>query len=81
MVEHLHALGHHRILSEGGPSLLAELFAADLVDELCLAVSPMVVGGPAGRVTSGTSVVPPHRLRLHQVAERDAFLFLRYTRA
>lgn len=80
MVDHLHGRGYHRILSEGGPTLLARLFAHDLVDELCLAVSPIVVGGIATRVTSGTSVVPPRRLALRQVAEREEFLFLRHAR-
>ncbi|MGH9103591.1 MAG: dihydrofolate reductase family protein, partial [Acidimicrobiales bacterium] len=33
-----------RILCEGGPDLLSQLLAADLVDELCLTVSPQLVG-------------------------------------
>ena len=39
------------VLAEGGPTLLAQLVDADLVDELCLTWSPQLVGGPAGRVT------------------------------
>lgn len=36
--------GLTRVLCEGGPSLLTELFAADVVDELCLTTSPLAVG-------------------------------------
>ena len=34
-------------------SLLAQLLAADLVDELCLTQTPTVVGGQQTRITSG----------------------------
>lgn len=72
--------GLARVLSEGGPHVLAELFAADLVDELCLAVAPVVTAGPELRITAGPALAVPKRLRLEQVLERDQFLFLRYTR-
>ncbi|WP_448629317.1 dihydrofolate reductase family protein [Cellulomonas soli] len=44
-----HGLVH--VLSEGGPHLLSDLLAADLLDELCLTWTPLVVGGPAPRTT------------------------------
>jgi riboflavin biosynthesis pyrimidine reductase len=41
--------GHRRILAEGGPTVFAELAAAGVVDELCLSLTPFLVGpGPAG---------------------------------
>lgn len=40
--------GLGRILTEGGPTLLGDLIAADLLDELCLTIAPLLVGG-AGR--------------------------------
>ena len=40
--------GLARVLCEGGPSLLGALHAADAVDELCLTVAPLLVGGEAG---------------------------------
>ena len=39
-VDSLRAAGAESIVSEGGPSLVAQLLAADLVDELCLSTSP-----------------------------------------
>jgi len=80
MVGQLTDSGARRILCEGGPGLLAGLFAEDLVDELCLAVAPVVVGGSGSRVTAGPALPAPLRLKLAHVAESEEFLFLRYTR-
>ena len=79
-VAELAGRGMPRILSEGGPHVLGSLYAADLVDELCLAVSPVVTGGEAVRITSGPLLVPPRAMHLGHVLEKDEFLFLRYTR-
>lgn len=73
--------GLPRILSEGGPRVLAELYAADLVDELDLAISPMVTGGDAPRITDGPALPVPLPLHLAAGFERDGFLFLKYLRA
>lgn len=72
--------GLARVLSEGGPHVLAEMFAASLVDELCLAIAPVVTAGNELRITAGPALAVPKQLRLEQVLERDEFLFLRYTR-
>lgn len=80
-VRQLYDLGLPRILSEGGPRLLADLFAADLVDELCWAVSPLILGGGSeSRITNGAVLDEPMRLRLGSVYESDDYLFLRYQR-
>ncbi len=50
MVGELHARGLNQILSEGGPHLFGSMLQAGLVDELCLTVSPKLVGGEAGRI-------------------------------
>ncbi len=73
--------GLPRVLSEGGPHVLASMFAADLVDELCLAVAPVVTGGNELRITAGPALEPPRSMRLAHVLEADDFLFLRYARA
>ena len=72
--------GLSRILSEGGPHVLAELLAAGLVDELCLAIAPLVTCGAETRITAGPALATPMQLTLAQVLEQDEFLFLRYTR-
>ncbi len=72
--------GLPRVLSEGGPHVLAAMFAADLVDELCLALAPVVTAGAELRITAGPALDPPRAMKLAHVLERDEFLFLRYTR-
>lgn len=79
-VQALTERGLTRILSEGGPHVLGELYAEDLVDELCLAVAPMVTCGEELRITAGPALPSPTPLRLAHVLEQDDFLFLRYTR-
>lgn len=80
-VQRLAEDGLPRILSEGGPHVLNQLYAGDLVDELCLAIAPVVTGGTELRVTAGAPMVPPRMQRLTGVLEKDEFLFLRYRRA
>jgi riboflavin biosynthesis pyrimidine reductase len=46
----LAALGMPRILLEGGPTLLGRFQTAGQVAELCLTISPMLVGGEGPRV-------------------------------
>jgi riboflavin biosynthesis pyrimidine reductase len=75
----LHARGATQVLSEGGPHLLGALTAADLVDELCLTVSPLLAGGTAGRIATGPAG-PPRALSLRHVLAGDDMLFLRYAR-
>ncbi|MCM0640456.1 dihydrofolate reductase family protein [Cellulomonas wangsupingiae] len=52
-------LGH--VLAEGGPRLLANLLAADLVDELCLTTSPLLLAGAAPRAAAGAGPLDPPR--------------------
>ncbi|HET6627544.1 MAG TPA: pyrimidine reductase family protein [Nocardioidaceae bacterium] len=72
--------GMPRILSEGGPHVLAEMLADDLVDELCLAIAPIATCGEEPRITAGPALPVPTQLELAHVLERDQFLFLRYRR-
>ena len=76
----LHARGATQLLSEGGPHLLGALIAADLVDELCLTVSPLLAGGTAGRISAGPAA-PPRSMALRHVLAEDDMLFLRYARS
>jgi len=69
------------VLSEGGPHLNAQLVDDDLVDELCLTVSPVLVGGDSPRVAAGPFGAQLHAMRLAHVAEDAGFVFLRYVRA
>lgn len=66
------------VLAEGGPSLNGQLAAAGLIDELCLSVSPRLVGGDSKRILSGPPLEMPARCELRSVCEDDGYLFLRY---
>ena len=71
--------GFVHVLAEGGPTLLAQLVDADLVDELCLTWSPQLVGGPAGRVTHlPTWFAPPRALTLAHLLHADGVLLGRW---
>jgi len=76
----LAARGLRRVDCEGGPGLFARLVAADLVDQLCLTVAPLLVAGTAGRIAAGASPAVPRRLALASILVEDGFTLLRYRR-
>ncbi|MFD1504535.1 pyrimidine reductase family protein [Georgenia yuyongxinii] len=71
--------GLHQVLCEGGPHLLGTLIAADLVDELCLTLSPVLEGGRAGRISAGGAQAT-RAMRLAHVLTAGDMLMLRYLR-
>ncbi|MBM9467072.1 pyrimidine reductase family protein [Nakamurella leprariae] len=78
----LAGLGLHRISCEGGPALLAGLLAADLLDELCLTVAPLLAGPGGERLLPADAVPAPgsRRWQLRDRHDEDDLLFLRYRR-
>jgi riboflavin biosynthesis pyrimidine reductase len=70
--------GWRAVLCEGGPTLLGQVAATGLLDELCLTLSPRLVGGDAKRVLDGPLLPGPPTLTLASACEQDGFLFLRY---
>jgi riboflavin biosynthesis pyrimidine reductase len=70
--------GHTRVLAEGGPTLNGQLGAAGLLDEVCLTLSPLLVGGDAKRILAGPGLPGARKWRLRSLCEQDGFLFLRY---
>jgi riboflavin biosynthesis pyrimidine reductase len=79
-VRELHARGATQLLSEGGPRLLGGLIAADLVDEMCLTMSPLLIGGGGDRIAAGPDG-PPRKMSLRGLLAEDDMLFLRYVRS
>ncbi|MFI9253743.1 pyrimidine reductase family protein [Streptomyces sp. NPDC053069] len=77
----LAGLGHTRLLTEGGPRLLGQLIADEVLDELCLTLSPMLTAGDAQRIAGGPPVTVPHRFELASLLEEAGFLFGRYRRS
>jgi riboflavin biosynthesis pyrimidine reductase len=74
--------GLPQILCEGGPHLLGALTEADLVDEMCLSLTPLLAGPGAGRITAGLPATTVRRLKPKVVhASDDGSLFLRYLRS
>lgn len=76
----LRAAGFRRILTEGGPKLLADLVAADLLTEMCLTISPQFVGGNGLRITDRPDLLAKQRWELAGLLEADSELFTRYRR-
>jgi len=74
----LGARGWRAVLCEGGPTLNGQLAAAGLLDELCLTLSPCLVGGDAKRLLAGPLLPGPPTLTLASACEEDGFLFLRF---
>ncbi|MFB8089679.1 pyrimidine reductase family protein [Streptomyces sp. NPDC055992] len=79
-VRELAGRGHRRLLTEGGPRLLGQFVAGDVLDELCLTVAPMLTAGDAQRIAGGPAVAVPKRFVLGSLLEEDGFLFSRYRR-
>lgn len=77
----LRARGAEIVLCEGGPTLNGQLIAADLVDEWCLTLAPLLVGGISSRAAVGDAMAIPHRLDLDRMLEEDDVLLARYLRA
>jgi len=73
--------GLHRVLCEGGPSLLGTFAAADAVDELCLTLAPLLTGGTACRIAWGPDGSPIRPLVLVGALHASGVLLLRYRRA
>jgi len=72
--------GLHRVLCEAGPRLFGDLVGADLVDDFCLTLAPLLAAGDAGRIAVGPPGSPPRPLRLVSALEEDGVLLLRYAR-
>lgn len=77
----LRGRGLTHVLSEGGPHLLGSLVAADLVDELCLTISPQLAGAGAGRIAAGPIAPAPLGMTLEHALLAENSLITRYSRA
>lgn len=73
--------GHRRIVCEGGPSLAGQMAQADLLDEICVTITPQVLAVDGPRITAGSATQPASgewqlsRSLLDEVGT----VFLRYT--
>jgi riboflavin biosynthesis pyrimidine reductase len=76
----LQARGARRILCEGGPTLLDELVANDLVDEMCLTISPTLAASPTSDRPGAPVLTTPTRMALGHVVTVEDYVYLRYVR-
>lgn len=77
------ARGHRAVLTEGGPQVLGQLIADDLLDELFLTMSPLFAGRRATTrpgLIDGIELLPDRAKwsDLMSVRRRGSYLFLRY---
>ncbi|WP_083453025.1 pyrimidine reductase family protein [Mycolicibacterium goodii] len=69
-----------RVLTEGGPSLLGLLIEGELLDELCLTVAPVLVGGRAGRIATAVGQARTRMRVSHLLTDDEGYLYTRYVR-
>lgn len=84
IVQAVRAEGHRRLLTEGGPTLVARLAAEGVLDELFLTLSPVLAGRRAGDgrlgLLEGVELLPDDGrwARLRSLRAAGSHLFLRY---
>ena len=65
----------------GRPPLLSLFIEHDLIDELCLTIAPILVGGPARRIAAGSGEAHTRMRRSHLLTDDEGYLYSRYVRA
>jgi riboflavin biosynthesis pyrimidine reductase len=76
----LRAHGMHRILCEGGPTLLDELVDADAVVEICVTVAPKLAASQPLGQRLPSRLPTPVTMQLEHALVYDDYLFLKYRR-
>lgn len=77
----LRADGAEVVVCEGGPTLNGALVDADLVDEWCVSLAPVIAGGSSARMVDGAAPVTDRSvLELASLLEADGVLFGRWIR-
>lgn len=69
--------GVESVLCEGGPTLNTQL-AGGLLDQLCLTISPAIVGGASTTILSDAGLTAPLQLELGSALVAGSELYLRY---
>jgi riboflavin biosynthesis pyrimidine reductase len=78
--EIVHDLTGSVCVLEGGPSLNNQMLRANLIDEICLTIAPMFVGGTTPRIFEG-DLFNHESWTLAHVCHDSGFVFLRYLRS
>lgn len=72
--------GLRRVLCEGGPSLFGDLIEAEAVDDLCLTVAPLLVGGTGRRIALSPNAMPTPMSCRHMLLADDGTALTRWER-
>jgi riboflavin biosynthesis pyrimidine reductase len=72
--------GLRRVLTEGGPSLLSQFIERELLDELCMTIAPILVGGLARRIATGPGEAHTRMRRSHLLSDAEGYLYTRYVK-
>lgn len=73
--------GMHRILCEGGPTLLDELVEADAVTEICVTLAPKLAASqPVGHRLHPARLPTPVTMSLEHALVCEGYLYLKYRR-
>jgi riboflavin-specific deaminase-like protein len=72
--------GLRRVLLEGGPSLLSSFIEQDLIDEMCVTIAPILVGGLARRIATGSGEAHTRMRRSHLLTDGEGYLYSRYVK-
>jgi len=78
--EIVHDLTGSVCVLEGGPSLNNQMLRANLIDEICLTIAPMFVGGTTPRIFEGERFNHESWTLAH-ICQNSGFVFLRYLRS
>lgn len=73
--------GMRRVLTEGGPSLLSLFIEHGVLDELCVTIAPIMVGGLARRIATGSGEAHTKMRRSHMLTDDEGYLYTRYVKA
>lgn len=71
--------GLRRVLTEGGPMLHGTLMQDGLLDELCLTIAPVLVGGAARRIAASPTGFLTAAHPVHVLTDETGYLYTRYT--
>ena len=77
----LNRRGLRRVLTEGGPSLLSLFIERGLLDELCVTIAPILVGGSARRIATGSGEAHTRMRRSHVLSDDEGYLYTRFVKS
>lgn len=69
-----------RVLSEGGPGMISLLIEHGALDELCVSIAPILVGGQARRIATGSGEAHTRMRRSHVLTDDEGYLYTRYVK-